>query len=93
MASSWGNVGIASFQSINRRFKASKATNDYMSMLSNFGTNNTKENVGIIYVSKTDGKEGKKIILADKDPDYQLDEIDRMVFVKNSNNELTAYKF
>lgn len=93
MAGAWGNMAVASFASINKRFKASRQANDYMSMLTNFGNNNSKDNVGIIAVSKITGQPGKKIILADKEPDYKLDEIDRMVYFKSDDHVLKGYKF
>ena len=93
MTSAWGSAGISSFKSIGRRFTASKSTNDFQAILCNFGDNNTKENVGIVCINKNDGKEGKRIVFSDKDPDYQLDEIDHLVFFKKSNDELVVYKY
>ena len=54
---------------------------------------NAKDNVGIVCVSKIDGKEGKKIVFADKNPDYKLDQIDRVVYFKNGDNEMQGFKF
>lgn len=93
MTSAWGNASISSFKSINRRFKASKSANDFVAVLTNFGSNNSKENVGVVYINKADGTLGKRVVMGDKDPDYTLDEIDRMLFYWNSKNELTAYRF
>ena len=64
-----------------------------MAVLTNFGDNNTKANVGVVYMSKFDGSLGKKVVLADKDPDYKIDEIDRMLFHLSGKDELTGYKF
>jgi len=93
MASSWGNIGVSAFASISKRFKASRQASEYMSMLTNFGTNNSKDNVGIIKVSKRDGKPGTKVILGDKDPDYKLDELAQMVYYKSDDHVLLGYQF
>jgi outer membrane protein assembly factor BamB len=93
MAGAWGNMAGNAFAAIGKRFKASKQANDYMSILTNFGTNNSATNVGIISVSKQDGKEGRKIIFGDKDPVYMLDEIAHMVYYMNEKDELTGYAF
>ena len=93
MTSAWGNAGISSFKSIGRRFTASKSTNNYQTILCNFGDNNTKENVGIVCINKNDGKESKRIVFSDKEPDYQLDEIDRHVFFKKGNDEIQMFTY
>lgn len=93
MTAAWSNAAAASFASINRRFKASKNAGDFMAVLTNLENNNKKSSVGISLLDKRTNKPGKKILMADKDPDYSLDEIDRMVFFKNDSNEITAYRF
>ncbi len=93
MTSAFGGAAISSFKSISRRFKASKQADDFISMLTNLDGSNSKDNVGIVCVSKIDGKEGKKIIFADKSPDYKLDQIDRVVYFKNGDNEMQGFKF
>jgi hypothetical protein len=93
MTAAWSNAAAASFASINRRFKASKNAGDFMAVLTNLENNSKKSSVGISLLDKRTNKPGKKILMADKDPDYSLDEIDRMVFFKNESNEITAYRF
>lgn len=93
MTSAFGGAAISSFKSISRRFKASQQADDFIAMLTNLDGGNAKDNVGIVCVSKIDGKEGKKIIFADKSPDYKLDQIDRLVYFKSSNDELQGFKF
>jgi hypothetical protein len=93
MTAAWSNAAAASFSSINRRFKASKNAGDFMAVLTNLENNNKKSSVGIALLDKRKNQPGKKVLMADKEPDYSLDEIDRMVFFKNSTNELTAFRF
>ena len=93
MTSAFGGAAIGSFKAISKRFKASKQADDFISMLTNLDGGNAKDNVGIVCVSKIDGKEGKKIVFADKNPDYKLDQIDRVVYFKNGDNEMQGFKF
>ena len=45
-------------------------------------------------IDKNSGKEIRKIILADKkDPDYQLDELGRMLYYKSDGNEIQGFAF
>lgn len=93
MTSAWGNAAAASFSSINRRFKASKNAGDFMAVLTNLDNSNKKSSVGIVLIDKRKNQPGKKVLMADKDPDYSLDEIDRMIFFKNEKDAMTAYRF
>jgi hypothetical protein len=93
MTAAFGGAAISSFKSISRRFTASKQADDFIAMLTNLDGGNAKNNVGIVCVSKVDGKEGKKVIFADKSPDYKLDQIDRMIYFKNSDDEIQGFKF
>lgn len=93
MTAAWSNAAAASFASINRRFKASKNAGDYLAVLTNLEDNNKKSSVGIALLDKRGNKPAKKVRMADKDPDYSLDEIDRMVFFRNEKDEITAYRF
>jgi hypothetical protein len=93
MTAAFGGAAISSFKSISRRFTASKQADDFIAMLTNLDDGNGKDNVGIVCVSKIDGKEGKKVIFADKSPDYKLDQIDRMIYFKNADDEIQGFRF
>jgi hypothetical protein len=91
-ADSWGNIASASFQELNKRFKRTVESMNYMSILTKTADSDDS-GVGIVLMNKLTGKEEGSVVLKDKKPDYQLDDITRMVFYKNSNDELTAYSF
>ncbi|MDB5195716.1 MAG: hypothetical protein JWP88_86 [Flaviaesturariibacter sp.] len=91
-ADSWGNIATASFQEMNKRFKRTVESMNYMSILTKTADSDDS-GVGIVLMNKLTGKEEGSVVLKDKKPDYQLDDITRMVFYKNSNDELTGYSF
>jgi outer membrane protein assembly factor BamB len=93
MTSAFGGAAISSFKSISRRFTASRQADDFMAMLTNLDGGNGKDNVGIVCISKIDGKPGKKVVFGDKTPDYKLDQIDRMIYFKNADNEMEGFRF
>lgn len=91
-ASNWSNMASASFQDMNKRFKATVESANYMSILTKT-SDSDDTGVGIVMMNKLNGKEEGSVVLKDKKPDYQLDDISRMVFYKNANDELTAFSF
>lgn len=92
-AASFAGAAASSFASISRRFKATKEANNYMSILTKFGSNNAKD-AGIKLFDKNTGKEIRSIILGDKkDPDYKLDELGKMIYYKSDGDELQGFAF
>jgi outer membrane protein assembly factor BamB len=91
-AANWGNIAGASFAEFNKRFKATVESANYVSILTR-AVDSEEEGVGIVLISKRSGKEEGAVVLRDKKPDYQLDEISHLVFYRNSADELTAYRF
>lgn len=94
MAGAWSNAAVASFKSISKRFNATKEANNFMSMMISVGGSNNAKDAGLIIIDKVTGKEGRQMLLGDKkDPDYQLDEIGKIIFYKSDNNELKGFKY
>ena len=93
-ATAFAGAAAQSFASISRRFNATRQANDVMSVLTNFGNSNMAKDAGVMMIDKNSGKEIRKIILADKkDPDYQLDELGRMLYYKSDGNEIQGFAF
>ena len=94
MASAFGGAAISSFKSISKRFSATKEADNYMSMLMSVGGSNNAKDAGLVIMDKTSGKPGRQMLLGDKkDPDYQLDELGKMVYYKSDNNEIQGFKY
>lgn len=93
-ASNFAGAAVQSFQSISKRFKATKQADNFMAMLTNFGKSNMAKDAGVMMIDKNDGKEIKKIVLGDKkDPDYKLDELGRVVYYMANGSEISGFKF
>ncbi len=93
-AANFARATASSFASISKRFKATREANNYMTMLTNFGSSNQAKDAGIMMIDKTTGKEVKKMIFGDKkDPDYKLDELGKVVYYKSDGNEIQGFGF
>lgn len=87
------NSAIAGFKSINRRFSATAQANGFVAMLTKFGSNQGKD-AGITIVNKSDGSRTSDMILGDKkDPDYKMDELERVIYYRSGGNTLEGFKF
>lgn len=85
---SWSNAASASFAEMNKRFKASVNADNAMAMLTDLDGG-----VGVVLLDKANGKDLRGIVLGDKDPDYSIDEISRLVIYKSSRDKLKAFKY
>lgn len=91
-ANSWNGVAAASLKEISKRFKATKSTGDYQSILTKT-TDGQESGVGIVRINKNSGKEEAAVVLNNKKPVYELDAVSNMVYYLSGNSEISAYKF
>jgi outer membrane protein assembly factor BamB len=76
----------ASVAEMLKRFKATSATaND------RFVLTKLDEGVGLVKLNKDTGSKGKEIILKDKKPEYEVDEIGGILYYKADKNSIFAY--
>ena len=75
-------------QAANQRFKATISRGVYNFILTDVG-----EGVGLVKVDKISGKEVGKIVLNDKEPVYDSDPENGMIFYKPSKKEVYGYTF
>lgn len=75
-------------QAANQRFKASSSKGVYSFILTDVG-----EGVGLVKVDKISGKEEGKIVLNDKEPVYDSDPENGMIFYKPTKKEVYGYLF
>lgn len=85
-ADMFASIGDASFNLMSQRFKATSATENSQFILSKLD-----DGVGIVKVSKVTGKVDKEIVLNDKKPEYQIDEIEGVLYYKANNSTINAY--
>ena len=86
-ADMFASIGSASFNVMSQRFKATSATENAQFILTKLN-----DGVGIVKVSKNTGKVDKEIILNDKKPEYQIDELEGVLYYKANNSTINAYK-
>ena len=82
------DMGGAFADIANKRFKATISRGIYNFILTDVG-----EGVGLVKVDKISGKETGKIVLNDKEPVFDSDPENGMIFHKPSNKEVFGYVF
>ncbi len=76
----------ASFAEIGKRFKATSATQNYQFILTKLDNG-----VGLVKVSKDTGKVEKEIVIEDKKPEYEVDEIGGFLYYKSNDRTIKAF--
>ncbi|MFC4722334.1 hypothetical protein ACFO5O_08375 [Geojedonia litorea] len=82
----FAEIGGASFNEMAKRFKATSATKDALFILTKLD-----EGVGLVKVNKDSGKIDKEIILKDKKPEYEVDELGGYLYYKSGGSNIYAY--
>ncbi|MBL0146964.1 MAG: hypothetical protein IPP48_15820 [Chitinophagaceae bacterium] len=94
MAAAGMQSAVSSFQSISKRFNATKQANGFITMLTNFGNSNQAKDAGITIVDKKTGKRLNDFLFGDKtSPDYTIDDLGKVVYYQSDNNTLEGFKF
>src|SRR5690606_2163150 len=83
----FGNIASASFAEMNKRFRATAATENAQFILTNLDSG-----VGLVKVGKATGETQEQILLRDKKPEYQVDELGGTLYYKSKSNEISAFK-
>lgn len=82
----FASIGNASFNMMSQRFKATAATEN-----SQFILTKLDDGVGLVKVNKDSGNVDKEIILKDKKPEYEVDEIAGVLYYKADDKSIYAY--
>ena len=85
-AESWAQVADAGFQEMAKRFKATKATAN-----SAFILTKVDDGVALVKVDKDSGQTLNEIVIQDKDPMYEVDDIEGFLYFKDKGNNISAY--
>lgn len=85
-AESWGQIADAGFQEMAKRFKATKATEN-----ASFILTKVDGGVALIKVDKDSGQTLNEIVIKDKDPMYEVDDIEGLLYFKSNGNTINAY--
>ncbi|VAV85808.1 hypothetical protein MNBD_BACTEROID02-1317 [hydrothermal vent metagenome] len=82
----FSNIAAASFKELGKRFKATKATENSAFILTKLSAG-----VGLVKVDKDSGGKVSEIILKDKKPMYEVDDIEGILYFKSKGNTISAY--
>lgn len=83
----FANIASVSFSEMNKRFKATSATENAQFILTALDAG-----VGLIKINKDTGKAEKEIVLKDKKPEYKVDDWGGYLYYKSGNGEISAFK-
>jgi hypothetical protein len=82
----FSNIAAASFKELGKRFKATKATENSAFILTKLSAG-----VGLVKVDKDSGEKVSEIVLKDKKPMYEVDDIEGVLYFKSKGNTISAY--
>ncbi|MFD0989065.1 hypothetical protein ACFQ1R_03075 [Mariniflexile jejuense] len=85
-ADMFASIGDAAFDVMSKRFKATAATENAQFILTKLD-----DGVGLVKVNKDTGKVDKEILLKDKKPEYQVDEIAGVLYYKANDKTIYSY--
>lgn len=82
----WSELGAASFKELAKRFNATKATEN-----SSFILTKLDDGVGLAKIDKDSGQKVSEVVLNDKKPVYEVDDIEGVLYYKSKGNTISAY--
>ncbi|WP_299549370.1 hypothetical protein [Seonamhaeicola sp.] len=85
-AAAYAAIADASFQEMMKRFKATKATAN-----SSFILTKVDGGVALVKVDKDSGETMNEIVIKDKNPMYEVDDIAGFLYFKDKSNNISAY--
>jgi outer membrane protein assembly factor BamB len=91
-ADNWGAIAVASFQAMNKRFKATRTAGAMQSILTKTD-DGADTGVGIEIYNKASGSKEGSVVLKDKKPEYFFDDIGRIVFWRTGSSSFTGVMF
>ena len=91
-AHNWGNVAGSAFAEAGKRFKASKSFKNSQVILTEDAEDGGKKGTGFVKVNKKTGKNESGVIINDKRPEYEFDEVDNKIYYKSAKAEVSCFK-
>ena len=82
----FSDIASASFAEMNKRFKASAATENAQFILTKLD-----DGVGVVKIDKDSGAKQKEIVLKDKKPEYVVDEIAGILYYRANDKSIYGY--
>lgn len=85
-AESFSNIASVSYGEMTKRFKATMATANDQFILTDLS-----DGVGLVKVNKDTGNTEKEIVLKDKKPVYEVDDIEGFLYYLSGSGEISAF--
>ena len=85
-ANSFSNISSISYGEMTKRFKATMATANDQFILTSLS-----DGVGLVKVNKDTGNTEKEIVLKDKKPIYEVDDIEGYLYYLSGSGEISAF--
>lgn len=80
-------IATASFEVMNKRFRATSATENAQFILTDL-----EGGVGLVKVNKNTGKVDKEIVLRDRKPVYEVDELSGLLYYQAKDDQIVVFK-
>lgn len=90
-ADNWGNLGSSASSAFSKRFKMTSASKNNQIILTKLD-DGSDNGFGLIRINKDSGSPEAKVVIGDKKPDYLFDEVENVVYYRDSRNKIIAYK-
>lgn len=82
----FSDIATVSFQTMNKRFRATAATENAQFILTSLNSG-----VGLVKVNKSTGEVDKEILLKDRKPVYEVDELGGILYYKAKDSQIVAF--
>ncbi|MEO7445707.1 MAG: hypothetical protein ABIU55_09430 [Ferruginibacter sp.] len=90
-ADRWSNFGAAGASQFSKRFNMTSGSKNYQVILTKVDDGEDK-GFGLVKVNKLTGQTEGKVVIGDKKPDYLFDDVNGVIYYKDKNRKITAYR-
>lgn len=90
-ADRWSNFGSSGASQFTKRFNMTSGSKNYQVILTKVDDGEDK-GFGLVKVNKLTGQAEGKVVIGDKKPDYLFDDVNGVIYYKDKNRKITAYK-
>ncbi len=87
----WSNLGGSGMSQFTKRFNMTSGSKDYQVILTKVDDGEDK-GFGLVKVNKLTGQSEGKVVIGDKKPDYIFDDVNDLIYYKDKNRKITAFK-
>ncbi len=87
----WSNLGGSGMSQFTKRFNMTSGSKDYQVIITKVDDGEDK-GFGLVKVNKLTGQSEGKVVIGDKKPDYIFDDVNDLIYYKDKNRKITAFK-